>query len=183
MTNYEMVELLRKKANVSYEEAKEALEAASWDLLDAIVLLEREGKVQENGSEYSTKTPKDETKDEEKKGHRGPSAFRQGMGGLGNFIRRIVGYGNRNFIVASKGEKELLSLPLTAFVILMFPLFWLIIALMVVGLFFGVRYSLSGAHPGNEKVNEYIHRAESAAGRMKQEFQGEGQDGNGGASN
>ena len=41
MTNYEMVELLRQKANVSYEEAKAALEASDWDLLDAIVLLER----------------------------------------------------------------------------------------------------------------------------------------------
>ena len=37
MTNYEMVELLRQKANVSYEEAKATLEAANWDLLDAIV--------------------------------------------------------------------------------------------------------------------------------------------------
>ena len=53
MTNYEMVELLRQKANVSYEEAKAALEAANWDLLDAIVLLEREGKVPENDARFS----------------------------------------------------------------------------------------------------------------------------------
>ena len=55
MTNYEMVELLRQKANVSYEEAKAALEASDWDLLDAIVLLEREGKVPENDARFSTK--------------------------------------------------------------------------------------------------------------------------------
>ena len=55
MTNYEMVELLRQKANVSYEEAKAALEASDWDLLDAIVLLEREGKVPENDARFSTR--------------------------------------------------------------------------------------------------------------------------------
>ena len=45
MTNLEMVETLREKANVSYEEAKTALEASNWDLLDAILLLESEGKI------------------------------------------------------------------------------------------------------------------------------------------
>ena len=45
MNEYEKVEKLREKANVSYEEAKAALEKCNWDLLDAIVLLEREGKI------------------------------------------------------------------------------------------------------------------------------------------
>ena len=45
MEMMEKVERLREKANVSYEEAKDALEQANGDLLDAIVLLERQGKV------------------------------------------------------------------------------------------------------------------------------------------
>ena len=183
MTNYEMVELLRNKANVSYEEAKAALEAANWDLLDAIVLLEREGRVPQGGAEFSTKQPKGDRKDEEEqRAHRGPSAFKQGMHGLGNFFRRMLHYGNRNFVVASKNGKEIVSLPLTAFVILLFPLFWLIVVMMIVSLFFGVRYTLEGSHPSNEKVNEYIHRAESAADRVKHEFQGDGQEPGGDAS-
>jgi len=48
-----MVETLREKANVSYEEAKAALEASNWDLLDAIVLLEGEGKIPTETSTYS----------------------------------------------------------------------------------------------------------------------------------
>ena len=39
MDHFEMVEKLRAKANVSYEEAKAALEASDWDILDALVLL------------------------------------------------------------------------------------------------------------------------------------------------
>ena len=56
MDHFEMVEKLRTKANVSYEEAKAALEASDWDILDALVLLESEGKVNngEAKAEYTT---------------------------------------------------------------------------------------------------------------------------------
>ena len=37
MEHIDMVEKLRQKANVSYEEAKQALEKNEWDLLDALV--------------------------------------------------------------------------------------------------------------------------------------------------
>ena len=41
MEMMEKVERLREKANVTYEEAKAALEETGGDLLDAVVLLER----------------------------------------------------------------------------------------------------------------------------------------------
>ena len=44
MDNLEKVEKLRERANVSYEEAKAALEQSDWDLLDAMVKLEKSGK-------------------------------------------------------------------------------------------------------------------------------------------
>ena len=34
MDNFEKVEKLREHANVTYEEAKEALENSNWDILD-----------------------------------------------------------------------------------------------------------------------------------------------------
>ena len=37
MEQLEKVEKLRERADVSYEEAKEALEDCDWDLLDAMV--------------------------------------------------------------------------------------------------------------------------------------------------
>ena len=113
MTNYEMVELLRQKANVSYEEAKAALEAANWDLLDAIVLLEREGKVPENDARFSTRT-EEEKADEGKKKKDRDGAFKDGARTVGGIFRRMLNYGNRNYIVASRDGKEVISLPLTA---------------------------------------------------------------------
>ena len=46
MDNFEKVEKLREKAGVSYEEAKAALEQCNYDLLDAMISLEKQGKVQ-----------------------------------------------------------------------------------------------------------------------------------------
>ena len=49
MELFEKVEKIRNTANVSYEEAKEALEAANGDLLDAMIYLEKNGKVENAG--------------------------------------------------------------------------------------------------------------------------------------
>ena len=45
MENTQKIEQLVSKAGCSYEEARTALEACGWDMLDAIISLEREGKV------------------------------------------------------------------------------------------------------------------------------------------
>ena len=47
MDNFEKVEKLREHANVTYEEAKEALENSNWDILDAMIYLEKNGKTRE----------------------------------------------------------------------------------------------------------------------------------------
>ncbi len=55
MEMIEKVERLRERANVTYEEARAALEMTGGDLLDAIVLLEKQGKLKEPAhSTFST---------------------------------------------------------------------------------------------------------------------------------
>ncbi len=55
MDHIEMVENLRQKANVSYSEAKESLEKANWDMLEAMILLENDGKIEKGTSSSSSK--------------------------------------------------------------------------------------------------------------------------------
>ena len=56
MDIFEKVEKLVEKAGVSYEDAKAALDKAEGDLLDAMILLEKEGKAKApEQSSYSTK--------------------------------------------------------------------------------------------------------------------------------
>ena len=45
MDEFEKIEKLRARANVTYEEAKAALAEANGDLLDAMIVLEKEGRV------------------------------------------------------------------------------------------------------------------------------------------
>ena len=46
----EQVEALRARAEVSYEEARAALEDSGGDLLDALIALERAGKLRPDGA-------------------------------------------------------------------------------------------------------------------------------------
>ena len=45
MEEFEKVERLVAKANVTYEDAKKALEESNGDMLDAMIYLEKQGKV------------------------------------------------------------------------------------------------------------------------------------------
>lgn len=45
MDKLKLIDKLREKANVSYEEAKTALENSDWDMLDAVLYLEENEKV------------------------------------------------------------------------------------------------------------------------------------------
>ena len=46
MENHKLVDKLKNETNISYEEAKIVLERSNWDILDAFIYLEENGKVQ-----------------------------------------------------------------------------------------------------------------------------------------
>lgn len=45
MDNLEKIDLIRNRMAASYEEAKRALESSNWDVIDALVFLEKEEAV------------------------------------------------------------------------------------------------------------------------------------------
>ena len=167
MTNLEMVETLREKANVSYEEAKAALEASNWDLLDAILLLESEGKIPTESASYSTRT-EELPPEEEPKEHKG---FRDGMRWLFRSFGKLLRIGNTNQIVVSRNDKECFSLPVTVFAVLLLCSVWTILIAMLISLFFGVRYAFRGPDLGKDSINRVMDKAGSMAENMKEEFQ------------
>ena len=56
MDNLKKVEKLMERADVSYEEAKAVLEECDWDVLEAVVKLESQGKLKKNASTASYST-------------------------------------------------------------------------------------------------------------------------------
>lgn len=159
MDHYEMVEKLRQKANVSYEEAKAALESTNWDILDALVLLENEGKVLGKNPSFTT-----EEKPQPKPNRK--SDFIQALNRFFAALKRCISFLCRNefHITWKDGEKtEMTLIILVLFLCLCFPL---TVLGMVIGFFCGARFRLVG--PDMHRV-QITMNADEEAPENKQE--------------
>ncbi len=74
-----------------------------------------------------------------------------------------------NFKVDRNG-KNIISIPVTVFVVLVLLFFWAIVWVMVIGLFLDCRYSFEGAGEVQIDVNKAMDRAADAADQIKNEF-------------
>ncbi len=164
MTNYEMTEKLSEKMGVTMEEAKTALEACDWDMLDAALMLEKG----HGGGEapYTTRRARDGA---------GEPSGRDGRrltSRLGRVLKRLFTMGSRNrFEVRRKGADEpVLEMPVIALVLLLLFAFWVCVPLLVIGLFAGFHYSFSGAELGREDINHAMDKAAEAADRVMGEI-------------
>lgn len=163
MDHYEIVEKLREKANVSYEEAKAALEAADWNLLDALVLLENQGKVA-GGADYSTRSEPRDDRDSHRR--------RERAGRVGRQIAAGVNRLGRYFVVFTRRDEALFELPLMVLILLLIFGFWITVPLLIVGLFFGFKYTLKG-DAGVEAVNRVMDKASEVADNIVSEVRKE----------
>ncbi len=165
MDRMEMVEKLQSKADVSYEEAKNALEANDWDLLDALVMLEAEGKVRapETKTSYSTKGAKEKAPEIKTKHVRECSV--PTLARIWDWIKDMVRKGNRNqFVISRKGD-EIIAMPITLAVLLVvIPPIGLttIVIGAFIGILLGVRYSFRGPDV-TAKVNDAVTSAQEKA--------------------
>lgn len=180
MNNLEKVEKLRERANVTYEEAKKALEECDWDMLDALVKLESQGKVKEQTAKYSSSAQK-ETQEQvptqalvplsqnasgdQEKTQKTNSFFTR----LGRAVKYLVTKGCENSLIVKHHGQQVMELPVIAFIILVLCFFWVVVPLMLVGLFFDFSYNFSGAELGKEKVNKAMDKATQMANDFKAE--------------
>ena len=104
-----------------------------------------------------------------KKGAQDESDFKSGMRRLGQFLRKLIQIGTANSFVVSRHGEEILSLPVTVLVVLIPFLFWLMIILLVVGLFTDFRYSFRGPNLGSDAINDTISKASDMADSFKAE--------------
>lgn len=172
MDNFEKVEKLRERANVSYEDAKQALENSGWDILDAMIYLEKNGKVPKpEQSSYTTQDKKvDIDLDEEKCN----SSFSDNMKCFGKWLADMFEKGNNNSFCVENGRREVFRMPVTLLVVLLIFAFWIVVPLMIAGLFFNIRYQFKGpdVHSVDIDLNKAMDKAADAAENIKNEFDG-----------
>ncbi len=171
MDNFEKTEKLRERANVSYEEAKAALEQNNWDLLDAMVALEKAGKTSRPKMEhYSTSydqqveyIPVRQKVEEQEKSQPHPGKT------IGDAFRSFFRVCRDNFFCINYKSENVIRLPLIAVVILLLFIWKYAIPVMLIALVFGVRYSFEGKDD-LKKANDFMDSASAAAQDLKERF-------------
>lgn len=173
MDNLEKVEKLREKTGVTYEEAKQALEACSYDLLDAIIYLEKLGKVKgpEISSYTTDSTQKSTSEFEQAQQTYNKDCCKVTLGQMmdrffkwcGNVLKKSV---ECKFIVSRRGS-NIINVPVLLLVIALICAFWVVIPLLIVGLFCECRYRFEGIDDITVNLNDACDKVAESVDSFK----------------
>lgn len=176
MEKLEKVEKIREKTGVSYDDAKNALEACDYDVLDAIIYLEKLGKIAEPKTASYTTTPEQTASDEFVKAQQTyqEDCKKQSFGQVvdkflhwcGKILKKSL---NTKFVVLHHDEQAA-EIPVLALVLLLIFAFWVTLPLMVIGLFFDFKYHFHGVDKVTIDLNEMCDKASDACGTIKQDI-------------
>ncbi|AGF56717.1 hypothetical protein B0P06_005005 [Clostridium saccharoperbutylacetonicum] len=177
MEEHKLIERLTKETNISYEDAKIALEISNWDVLDAVICLEEKGKIQrpsssifytnENKGNYNrneiTNIQQQENKQNWKKREHNFEGF---------FVKvcKLIDTCNNIFLEIRKENKTFLRIPITVILVLVVFAFWIFIPLYILGLFFDIDFSLSGQRIEINKINQVLKAISLNVKRLKDKF-------------
>jgi hypothetical protein len=189
MENFEKIEQLVNKAGCSYEDAKAALEGCGWDMIDAIISLERDGKVKKESAAYTAKPAQEaEIVSEVTVDSTGSRSGNQGNAGnagkaekepkekkgLWKKFKSIM-TDNRLVIIKSNGQ-QLADLPIWIPVIALITFFWATLILAAVAMVFGCRFHFEGADLGKTNINNTMDKATDYAEKVRNDLTGRAND-------
>jgi hypothetical protein len=141
----ENIDELRRRANVSYEVAKDALEKCNDDMLEALVYLEKQNMVRpnetyENKSSFWTK--------------------------IKNFIRK----GNNTKFIIHKKEATILSIPVTLAVLVTVFAPYITFIGLIAALLTGHRIRFESKDLECKQVNEIMNKVSDSVDSAKKKF-------------
>lgn len=154
MEHIEMVERLHEKAKISYSDAKDALERSGWDMLEALVLLEKEGKIAPltaSASSSDTDTSYEEVKATASKKE---NAFVEALGTAGEKAKRLFHDSLSTYFVVKRQGNELIRVQVLIALLICLCMWEVVLAALVIGLLFDCRYALAGEHNVTDNDND-----------------------------
>ena len=187
MDNFEKIEQLVNKAGCSYEDAKAALEGCGWDMIDAIISLERDGKIKKESAAYSAQPAQEaEILSEVTVDSTGSRTGNHGNAGKSEKEKKekkgiwkrfkSIMTDNRLVIIKSNGQ-QLADLPIWIPVIALICFFWATLILAVIAMVFGCRFHFEGADLGKININDTMDKATDYAEKVRNDLTGRGHDG------
>jgi len=141
----EQIDFLRERANVSYREAKEALEQTEGDMVEALVLLEKQNKLSS------------------KKQSSGKSSEGNGLWiSIKNFFKRM----NKIRFILRNEKSVLINFPLTIALILAIVATPFVVVGILVALFTGYRIQFKTDNGEDMAVNKYFDKMSDSVRSM-----------------
>ncbi len=188
MINMERTEKIQKlclKMNVSEKEADDALRACGDDILDAALYLEALGRVRMPSGGFYAETPGPERNAQSQNTRHASETFGEAVRRFGRWTLGVIKKGMNNYIEVRKNSETTFRVPLTIFVIALFtPALPVIIALLVIGLFFDYSYHFTGPDlKDNNLGNAAAKGCYDVAHDIKRSFANEGCNCTAGAEN
>ena len=180
MENLEKVEKIREKTGVSYEDAKRALEACGYDVLDAIIYLENLGKI--TAPSMTSYTTNNELVMNSEKFASTQVAYDNACKKttFGETVDKFFSWCGRvirkswelKFVVSKEGNK-VGAMPVLVLILLMLFAFWVTIPLMIVGLFFDFKYNFVGVDKVTVDLNKMCDKASDTCTNLKNDIRSE----------
>ena len=176
MDNFEKVEMLTKKANVSFEVAKEAMEACNYDMLDAMIYLEKNGKIGSGNTASYTTTQGTDTSEEFEQAQRSyedscqRTSFGECANKFGKWAVSLVQKSVEIDFCVARGGKDIIRVPLLALLLAALFLFGLVLTALVIGLFCDCRYYFQGSEKFTENLNQICDKAAQTCEEIKNDF-------------
>ncbi len=177
MENFEKIEELRQKAYVSFEDAQAAMEACNYDMLDAMVYLEKQGKVKEGITASYTTFSGTDTSQEFEQAQRSyekscqSTSFGEVVNKFGKWCGRMIQKSLEIDFCVSRNDKLVLEVPVLVLILVLLIAFKLVAILLVVGLFFGCRYCFLGMDSATIDLNQFCDQASETCENIKKDFQ------------
>lgn len=176
MEMLDKVEIVRQKTGVSYEDARDALVECGYDVLDAIVLLEQQGKTQSETAHHTTTSQSAALSDEmaraqqEYKQSSKKTKASEVIDRVVELLKQLCTRGLEVSFVVERNNSQILSLPVLILVALIVFLFPAAVPLLVVGLFFGFKYHFDGLKNTTVSINDAMGKVADQAESFKNDM-------------
>ena len=171
MEYLEMVETLREKTGVSYEDARNALEAADYNMLDAIVYLEQQGKIPGAQNAASAEAGQQSQEDIAPQQNGKKKSFKEVCGDFGAWCKKMLKKSCDTSFEVIKEEKTLINVPVLVLVLGGVFAFGLTLMLLIAGMFMGCTYRFVGFEKTSIDINDICQKASETCENIKNDFQ------------
>lgn len=174
MVDLEQVQKLREYANITYEEAKKALEETNGDMLQAVINLEKQNRIKapeaggyhnSEAEEQSANGKRRDNSRDNKRNQANGSSFGDQVTVFLKWCGKLIHKGNINSFEVLKDDNRVIMIPVTVLVLLLLFAFWIVVPLLIVGLIFGYRYRFCGPDLDKPEVNKAMENVSKATVR------------------